>query len=131
MEAIEQGGSANLMARAVAEGSARALGAERGHGRLVGDPAQRDDRLEPRHAGDGGGQELATGRDLERKRLVLRRYTAHGVGYRRRQNGLRLAARGHDRHGQRHRQNEDEAAEKPDHRHTTLGLGAANCGGPP
>ncbi len=66
---------------AMAEGAARRLRAEREQRGVVGDLAERHDGL--RGVGISAivaGEEAAAGADLRRRRLVLRRHAAHGVG---------------------------------------------------
>src|SRR5262245_51158734 len=41
---------------------------------------QRKNRLQVRHLGDFGDEELAASSDLDGQRLVLRRHAAHGIG---------------------------------------------------
>ena len=62
------------------EGRGRALGAERLHGRLMGDAAERHDDAKLLHFRDGGDEKFAAGVDLRRCRFVLRRHAAHAVG---------------------------------------------------
>ena len=68
------------MLRPVGERKAGTALTESADNSVMGNPAKRDDRLDPRHAGDGSGEELPAIGDLLRQRLVFRRDAAHGVG---------------------------------------------------
>ena len=54
--------------------------AERRERAVVGNAPERQDGGKARHRGDAAGEERAAGADLGRRRLVLRRHAAHGVG---------------------------------------------------
>ncbi len=45
----------------------------------MGDAADRQQRAQTRQSGDAADQELTAGRDLVRRRLVLRRHAAHRI----------------------------------------------------
>src|SRR6202167_6183370 len=57
-----------------------ALGVLRGNESLVGDAAERHDSLNVGHLLERGPEEVPAGRDLLRRRLILRRHAPHGIG---------------------------------------------------
>ena len=78
--AVEDGEAAEVVAGAVGEGVMGEAAVEGADERLVGDAAEAEDGAEARKRGEAGGEEGAAGGDLGRRRLVLRRDAADGVG---------------------------------------------------
>ena len=78
--AREQRHVADSCAAAMLERRAPTSSPQRRHHAVMRDAAEREDRAQVLHLGDGRLEKIAAGVDLGRRRLVLRRHAAHRVG---------------------------------------------------